>query len=346
MSVASKLFTLLTLLTCQAGCARGFGPLDEEPFADAGLLLDGQAGAVAYASDPEPTGMFEAGAAFIAEGASAAAAATPSLPATPAAPTDANAPASSAKTGAATDAGSAGAPARADAATPSSDSNGASQASNPTAPAVPPIVDAGSAAQNVQTPAEAGTSAPSVLTSPRPAASPQTTVAPSTQTPGSTPVVVDAGALVSSTPAFADAGTISAPTDCTPGLFRGAFDGKIALTASTTFVLSGSIELTLSLATDGQSLQIAHGAVTATGPGGSPLQATVTGYVDCGAAQLREGKLSGSYGQAGSSESLPFAGDASGQYANTPGSLDGAFTANVAGSTVQASGTFSAQRAL
>lgn len=97
----------------------------------------------------------------------------------------------------------------------------------------------------------------------------------------------------------ADATTDAEPepvSRCVPGVYRGTFEGelrvRILLLELNLFDIAGEIEITAEAAgADADRLQIQNGRIEGADQDGNPVQADVSGTLDCGTLQLEDGTL-------------------------------------------------------
>lgn len=173
---------------------------------------------------------------------------------------------------------------------------------------------------------------------------------PAKQASADAALELDAGAIddAAMPPTMADAGSepgpLSAYEGCLPGVYFGSFSGQIGLLPALLGPLAsssirGDISIRVSLASAGTLLVVDEGTVKGSDQAGNPINAVVSGVVDCKSGVLRSGTLSqGHYVRNGSD--TPFTGDVAATYTAGPPTLSG--TWNTAGGLEGASGVFSA----
>lgn len=127
----------------------------------------------------------------------------------------------------------------------------------------------------------------------------------------------------------ADGGSdAGARSECVAGTYKGEFSGTVQflptpLGALLDVEIKGSLEITVQAATQGDVLVAKNGKVRGTDQDGNPVEADLTGSLDCATKQLQNGKLvNGRYTRAGIL-TTSFSGTVEGAYSATPPSASG-----------------------
>lgn len=146
-----------------------------------------------------------------------------------------------------------------------------------------------------------------------------------------------------------DAGVL-ARKGCVPGTYRGVFEGDItALLGHVHIRISGDLLIDLTGAVGATQLEVRNGRLQGTDQSGNPIEARVTGRVDCRTLQLTGGLLSsGSYRRrdpiwGGPAVTIGFRGVATGTFFDDPASAIGRWEVVNERGTRSGSGTWTAR---
>ena len=154
----------------------------------------------------------------------------------------------------------------------------------------------------------------------------------------------DAGRRDAGSKAEPDSSIVEEPSTCFAGVYTGTFEGEIKVLGFISLPIEGEIAITVATSDSGDSLTIEDGEIMGEDQDGNPIQAEVSGSMNCVTNRLENGKLlNGVYTRTGLGMTVEFEGTADATY--EPGdqpSLSGTWKTN-GGPIEQGMGTFGAK---